>query len=59
MNNGVFPGSIPSPVSPQNFTAYLNRSSVEHVVDKGVSATDQLDDALVREREVHLDHRLA
>ncbi len=37
--NGVFPGSVPSPVSPKNFTAYLNRSTIEHVIDEGVSAT--------------------
>ncbi len=36
--NFVFPGSIPSPVSPHNFTAYLNRTSIEHVTDTGVSA---------------------
>lgn len=37
--NGVFPGVIPNPVSPQNFTAYLNTSSVEHVIDEGIAAT--------------------
>jgi outer membrane receptor protein involved in Fe transport len=36
--NGVFPGSIPNPVSPQNFTAYLNRSDTEAVIDEGISA---------------------
>ena len=36
--NSVFPGSIPDPVSPQNFTAYLNRTLTEAVVDEGVSA---------------------
>jgi outer membrane receptor protein involved in Fe transport len=36
--NSVFPGSIPNPVSPQNFTAYLNRTLTEAVVDEGVSA---------------------
>jgi iron complex outermembrane receptor protein len=37
--NSVFPGSIPDPVSPQNFTAYLNSSLIEHVIDEGISAT--------------------
>ena len=36
--NSVFPGSIPNPVDPQNFTAYLNRTLTEAVVDEGVSA---------------------
>ena len=36
--NSVFPGSIPNPVSPQNFSAYLNRSDTEAVIDEGVSA---------------------
>jgi iron complex outermembrane receptor protein len=36
--NSVFPGSIPNPVNPQNFTAYLNRTLTEAVVDEGVSA---------------------
>ena len=36
--NSVFPGSIPNPVSPQNFTAYLNRTLTEAVIDEGVSA---------------------
>ena len=37
--NSVFPGSIPQPVSPRNFTAYLNQTAIEHVIDEGVSAT--------------------
>ena len=36
--NTIFPGSVPNPVSPQNFTAYLNRTLTEAVVDEGVSA---------------------
>jgi outer membrane receptor protein involved in Fe transport len=36
--NFIFPGSIPSPVSGQNHTAYLNRTNEEHIVDEGVSA---------------------
>ena len=37
--NGVLPGSVPSPVSPQNTTAYSNRTGIEHIIDEGISAT--------------------
>jgi outer membrane receptor protein involved in Fe transport len=37
--NSVFPGTVPQPVSAKNMTAYLNRTTIEHVVDEGVSAT--------------------
>ena len=37
--DSIFPGTIPNPVDPQNRTAYLNFSSLEHVIDMGVSAT--------------------
>ena len=39
LQNLVFPGTIPNPVDPQNKTAYLNRSTVNRIEDKGISAT--------------------
>ena len=36
--DSIFPGTIPNPVGPHNRTAYLNFSSLEHVIDEGVSA---------------------
>lgn len=37
--DSVFPKTVPNPVSNQNNTAYLNRSTIEHIIDYGVSAT--------------------
>ncbi len=34
----VFPGTVPNPVSPGNRTAFLNRSTVDNITDQGVSA---------------------
>ncbi|MFI4966989.1 MAG: TonB-dependent receptor, partial [Caulobacterales bacterium] len=34
----VFPGTVPNPVSPHNGTAYLNRSNQDLITDQGVSA---------------------
>ncbi len=34
----VFPGTVPNPVSPKNKTAFLNRSNQDLITDKGVSA---------------------
>ncbi len=57
-STALFPGSIPNPVSPQNFTAYLNRTLTEAVVDEGVSAQVKLDDALAEQRQADIHHRL-
>ena len=34
----VFPGTVPNPVSPTNNTAYLNRTTQDLITDQGVSA---------------------
>ena len=39
IQNLVFPGTIPNPVDPENRTAFLNHSSVNLIVDTGISAT--------------------
>jgi outer membrane receptor protein involved in Fe transport len=38
IQNLVFPGTIPNPVDPRNNTAYLNRSTVNRIVDQGIEA---------------------
>jgi outer membrane receptor protein involved in Fe transport len=38
LQDEVFPGTVPNPVSPQNKTAYLNRSNVDNITDQGISA---------------------
>ncbi len=38
IQNLVFPGTIPNPVSPQNDKAYLNRTTINDITDEGVSA---------------------
>ena len=38
MQNEVFPGTVPNPVSPQNNTAFLNRSTLDLITDQGISA---------------------
>ncbi|HXA40227.1 MAG TPA: TonB-dependent receptor [Phenylobacterium sp.] len=38
IQNQVFPGTVPNPVSPRNNTAYLNSSSVDNITDQGISA---------------------
>jgi len=38
IQNLVFPGTVPNPVSPRNDTAYLNRTTINHITDGGVSA---------------------
>ncbi len=37
LQNEIFPGTIPAPVSPKNNTAYLNVPSLEHIREGGVS----------------------
>lgn len=34
----VFPGTVPNPVSASNNTAYLNRSNIDDITDQGISA---------------------
>ncbi|HEX3363651.1 TonB-dependent receptor [Phenylobacterium sp.] len=38
VQNEVFPGTVPNPVSSQNNTAFLNRSTVDDITDQGISA---------------------
>lgn len=38
LQNLVFPNTVPNPVSPQNRTAYLNRTTQDLITDQGVSA---------------------
>jgi len=38
VQNLVFPGTIPNPVNPENRTAFLNHSTVNRIVDQGISA---------------------
>lgn len=38
VQNLVFPGTIPNPVDPENRTAFLNHSTVNRIIDKGISA---------------------
>jgi outer membrane receptor protein involved in Fe transport len=37
IQNLVFPGTVPNPVSPNNRTAYLNRSLQDLITEKGIS----------------------